>query len=324
MEGLRERRLELLTGSCNPKLAADVANILGVELNEPNLVRFANGEMHCRIERSVRGADVFVLQTHGQPVNDAVMEQLIMIDAAKRASAASITAVCPFFGYARQDRKATGREPIAARLVMDLLRAAGSDRVASVDLHSGQIQGFFDGPFDHLTAMPLIRNYIAKEIGSDVVIVSPDAGRVKVAERYATQLGADLAIVHKVRSHKLKNVSEAREIVGEVKGRRCVVIDDMIDTAGTICSAAELLTARGAREVFVLATHGVLSDPAVERLSKAPVTEVVLTDTLPQAQHQKRLENLKVLSVAPMVAATVRAIYEGESVSEIFQGENHR
>jgi ribose-phosphate pyrophosphokinase len=305
-------------------LAADVAKILGVELNEPNLVRFANGEMHCRIERSVRGADVFVFQTHGQPVNDAVMEQLIMIDAAKRASAASVTAVCPFFGYARQDRKATGREPIAARLVVDLLRAVGADRVASVDLHSGQIQGFFNGPFDHLTAMPLIRNYIAKEIGTDVVIVSPDAGRVKVAERYATQLGADLAIVHKVRSRQQKNVSEAREIVGEVKGRRCVVIDDMIDTAGTICAAAELLTARGAQEVFVLATHGVLSDPAVTRLSKAPIAEVVLTDTLPQAEHLKRLENLKVLSVAPMVAATVRAIFEGDSVSEIFEGENHR
>jgi ribose-phosphate pyrophosphokinase len=266
-----------------------------------------------------------VFQTHGRPVNEAIMEQAIIIDAVRRASAARVTAVCPFFGYARQDRKATGREPITARLVVEILAAAGADRIVSVDLHSSQIQGFSDGPFDHLTAMPLLREYIAREIGRDVVIVSPDAGRVKTAERYSRQLGADLAIVHKVRSRTRANVSEARQIVGDVKGRRCVVIDDMIDTAGTVCAAAELLHERGASEIYILATHGVLSDPAVERLEAAPIKQVVVTDTLPVAEAAGgRLKKLKVVSVAPMVSAAVKAIFMHESVSEIFEGENHR
>jgi ribose-phosphate pyrophosphokinase len=325
MEVETKRRLEIIAGSCNTELAGAVAKELGVRLSEPNLAHFANGEIHCQISRSVRGSDVYVFQTHGRPVNEAIMEQAIIIDAARRASAARITAVCPFFGYARQDRKAGGREPITARLVVEILTAAGADRIVSVDLHSGQIQGFFNGPFDHLTAMPLLRDYIARELGRDVVIVSPDAGRVKTAERYSRQLGADLAIVHKVRSSTRANVSEARQIVGEVQGRRCVVIDDMIDTAGTVVAAAGLLKSRGADEIYIMATHGVLSDPAVERLEAAPIKQVVVTDTLPVTEEtRRRLKKLQVVSVAPMVAAAVKAIFLHKSVSEIFEGENHR
>ncbi len=317
-----KKRLQILSGSHNGALAEAVAKAIGVEVSPVKLERFANGEIAVQLGESARGADVFVFSTHDQPVNDAIMEQLIIIDAAKRASAKRITAVCPFFGYARQDRKAAGREPITAKLMVDLLTAAGADRIVSIDLHSGQIQGFFDGPFDHLTALPALRDYVRDQFGTDVVIVSPDAGRAKVAERYVRKLGADLAIIHKTRSKTKANTVEALDVIGDVEGRRCVIIDDMIDTAGTICSAADLLKKRGAKEIFVMATHGVLSDPALDRLEAAPIDRVVVTDTLPLPAG-RTLAKLDVVSVVPLMAAAVQAIFLDESVSKIFGGENH-
>ena len=245
MELIPRRRLELVSGRAHPELARQIANHLGVRLGEANLREFANGEIHCRYDTSIRGCDVFIIQTHCGPVNDTIMEQMIMIDAAKRASAKRITAVCPYYGYSRQDRKSTGREPITAKLVADVLQAAGADRVVSVDLHSGQIQGFFDIPFDHLTAAPVLEGYLREHLLDDMVVVAPDAGRVKVAERYSQHLGCDLALVHKTRPRGTTNKVEALHVVGEVQGRRCVIIDDMIDTAGTICAAAELLAEPG-------------------------------------------------------------------------------
>jgi ribose-phosphate pyrophosphokinase len=286
------------------------------------LEHFANGETFVQLGESARGADVFVFASHNHPVNEAIMEQLIIIDAAKRASAKRITAVCPYFGYARQDRKSSGREPISAKLMVDLYAAAGVKRIVSVDLHSGQIQGFFDGPFDHLTAQPVLIDYIKEHLGDDVVIVSPDAGRVKTSERYVKKLGADLAIVHKTRSTSEKNVVEAKNVIGDVKGRRCVLIDDMIDTAGTICAAAELLKEAGAAEIYVMATHGILSDPALDRLDAAPIDKVIVTDTLPLPEG-KKLDKIEVVSLAPLMAEAVRAIYMDESVSKIFGGANH-
>jgi ribose-phosphate pyrophosphokinase len=321
MEITSKKRLQILSGSYNPGLAQAAAASLGVELGHAQLERFANGEVRCRLGDSARGADVFVFQSHEQPVNDAIMEQAIIIDAAKRASARRITAVCPFLGYARQDRKSAGREPITAKLVVDILAAAGADRILSVDLHSGQIQGFFDGPFDHLTAMPVLLDYIKKHLGRDIVVVSPDAGRVKTSERYTRQLGVDLAIVHKTRSKSRANAVQAQAVIGEVKGRRCVLIDDMIDTAGTIVAAAEQLKRYGAAEVYVLATHGVLSDPATQRLADAAIDKIVVTDTLAVASRMK-LDKLVVLSIAPLMAQAVEAIFHDTSVSEIFAGEN--
>jgi ribose-phosphate pyrophosphokinase len=294
---------------------------LGVELGEPNLREFANGEIHCRYDTSIRGTDVFIVQTHCGPVNDSLMEQLIMIDAAKRASAKNITAVCPYYGYARQDRKSTGREPITAKLVADLIQAAGADRVISVDLHSGQIQGFFDLPFDHLTATPVLEEYLRTRVADEVVIVAPDSGRVKVAERYSQVLNADLALVHKRRPHGTYNQVEVRHVVGEVEGRHCVIIDDMIDTASTICAAAERLADAGAGEIWAMATHGVFSDPASDRLEKSQISRVVVTDTLPIAED-RRFEKLEVLSVAKIIADAIDAVFEETSVSEIFGGAN--
>jgi ribose-phosphate pyrophosphokinase len=250
------------------------------------------------------------------------MEQLIMIDAAKRASARSITAVVPCYAYARQDRKSTGREPITAKLVADMLQTAGADRVLSVDFHSGQIQGFFDIPVDHLVAAPVIEEYLKEHADpAHLVVVAPDAGRVKVAERYATHLGCDLALVHKTRPHGTANVAEARHIVGNVDGRHCVLVDDMIDTAGTIVAACDLLKAFGAADIWVMATHAVFSPPAVERLFNAPVSRVVVTDTLPLT-GERRFEKLEILSVAGIVANAISAIFEDSSVSDIFGGEN--
>ena len=281
MELIPRRRLELVSGRSHPALAQDIAGHLGVELGEANLREFANGEIYCKYDISIRGCDVFIIQTHASPVNDSLMEHLIMIDAAKRASAKRITAVCPYYGYSRQDRKSTGREPITAKLVADMLSAAGADRVISVDLHSGQIQGFFDVPFDHLVATPVLEGYMRDNFGDDVVVVAPDAGRVKVAERYSQHLGFDLALIHKTRPRGTYNEVKARHVVGEVEGRHCVLIDDMIDTAGTICAAAELLAEAGASDISAMATHAVLSDPAVDRLKAAPISRVVVTDTLP-------------------------------------------
>ena len=321
MELVPRRRLELVSGRSHPALAREIAQNLGVELSEGNLREFANGEVHCRYDASLRGSDVFIVQTHCGPVNDSLMEQLIMIDAAKRASAKRITAVCPYYGYSRQDRKATGREPITAKLVADTLQVAGADRVVSVDLHSGQIQGFFDVPFDHLTAMPVLVEELRRRGTDDLVVVAPDAGRVKVAERFSQHLNADLAFVHKRRPRGTANQVEALDVVGEVEGRRCVLIDDMIDTAGTICAAAELLAERGASDVWAMATHGVLSDPALERLDKSPLSRVVLTNTLP-IPEDRRIDKLQVLSVAKLIADAIDAVFEDTSVSEIFGGEN--
>src|SRR5271154_2096851 len=317
-------RLHVVSGRSHPDLAAEIAHNLGMELGEANLREFANGEIHCKYEQSVRGCDVFIIQTHCRPVNDSLMEQFIMIDAAKRASAKRITAVCPYYGYSRQDRKSTGREPITAKLVADLLQTAGADRVVSVDLHSGQIQGFFDLPFDHLTAAPVLETYLRERVKADVsdlVVVAPDSGRVKVAERYSQHLGADLALVHKRRPRGRMNEVEVRHVVGEVDGRHCVIIDDMIDTAGTVCAAAERLADAGASDIWAMATHGVLSDPAIDRLKASPVTRVVVTDTLPVADG-RWFDKLEVLSVAKIIADAIDAVFEDTSVSEIFGGDN--
>jgi ribose-phosphate pyrophosphokinase len=270
---------------------------------------------------------VFVLQTHCEPINDRLVEQLVMIDAAKRASAKRITAVCPFYGYARQDRKAEGREPITARLVADMLTVAGADRVVTVDLHTGQIQGFFDYPVDHLTAVPLLAGYVSEQVrGENVTVVAPDAGGGKLAYRFANCLGeqdidAALAFVSKHRPKGTHNVAVATEVVGEIAGRTCVLTDDMIDTGGTITSAAELLVSRGAESVIIAATHGLLSGPAVDRLKNAPVREVIVTNTLP-IPAEKQFDSLSVLSIAPIVAEALNAVFEDTSVSEIFRGDN--
>ncbi len=322
MESLAKRRLVIVSGRAHPVLARDIADRLGVEVSEANVREFANGEIHCRYDESIRGAHVFIIQTHASPVNDAVMEQLIMIDAAKRASAKSITAVAPNYGYARQDRKSTGREPISAKLIANMLQTAGADRVLSVDFHSGQIQGFFDIPVDHLVAAPVLETYLQAHVDPhSIVVVAPDAGRVKVAERYAQHLGCDLALVHKTRPHGMANVAEARHVVGSVRGRHCVVIDDMIDTAGTIVAACDLLKAHGAEDIWVMATHAVFSPPAAERLFNAPVGRVIVTDTLPLRPEQ-RFEKLEVLSIATVIANAIAAIFEESSVSSIFGGEN--
>jgi ribose-phosphate pyrophosphokinase len=322
MELVAKKKLRMYSGTSHPELAKAVATNLGIELGHPNIRRFANGEIHCRFDESVRGCDVFIVQSHAEPINASIMEQLIMIDAAKRASAKRITAVCPYYGYGRQDRKAEGREPITAKLIADLMQAAGVDRMVSVDLHSGQIQGFFNRPVDHLTAMPVLLDYLRDQApGGDVVIVSPDAGRVKVAERYSTALGADLAFVHKRHVKGKANEVEARGVIGEVEGRCCVLIDDMIDTAGTIESAAKILVEHGATEVWAMATHGILSGPAIDRIKNSPISRLVVTDTLP-ITDEKQLDILEVLSVAPIIADAVDAVFEDTSVSEIFGGEN--
>jgi ribose-phosphate pyrophosphokinase len=327
MEKVTTKRLALYSGRTHPELAHEVASHLNIELGHDNLVEFANGEVRCRFGESIRGSDVFVIQSHygidNHSVNDSIMEHLIMIDAAYRASAKRITAVCPFYGYSRQDRKAEGREPITARLIADMFKAAGAKRMISIDLHSGQIQGFFEGPVDHLTAMPVLEAYIRKH-AVEPVIVSPDAGRIKVAERMAQHLndcGADLAFIYKRRPKGTANVAEATEVMGDVEGRLCVITDDMIDTAGTICGAAELLVERGAREVWAMATHGVLSGPAIDRLKNAPLERIVLTNTLP-LPPEKQIDKIEVLSVAPLIAEALGAVFDDTSVSDIFDGEN--
>ena len=327
MEKVTTKRLALYTGRTHPALAQEVATHLNIEVGNDNLVEFANGEVRCSFGESVRGNDVFIMQTHcgvdGRSVNDSLMEHMIMIDAASRASAKRITAVCPFYGYARQDRKAAGREPITARLVADMLKEAGAKRMISIDLHSGQIQGFFDGPVDHLTAMPVLEKYV-RENATEPVIVSPDAGRIKVAERMAQHLvdiGADLAFIYKKRPKGSTNVAEAAEVMGDVEGRTCVLTDDMIDTGGTIVSAAELLKKRGAKEVWAMATHGLLSGPAVDRLKNAPIERLVMTNSLP-LPAEKHLPNIEILSIAPLIAEALGAVFDDTSVSDIFDGEN--
>lgn len=325
MELVTKKKLHLLAGRSHLPLAQEIAKHLHVTLAEPNLAEFANGEIHCRLGENVRGSDVFIIQTHGacgeMSVNDTIMEQLIMIDAARRASAKRITAVIPCYGYARQDRKAENREPITAKVVANMFAAAGANRLMSVDLHSGQIQGFFDGPVDHLTAMPVLIDYLRDNLPDDLVVVSPDAGRVKVAERYTNILHADLAIVHKRRVKGVKNTVEAKEIVGEVEGRTCVLIDDMIDTGGTLCAAAEQLAERGVSQIYAAATHGVLSGPAIDRIKNSVITKVVITDTLP-LPPEKQIDKIEVLPISKVLAQAIDAVFEDKSVGEIFGGAN--
>ncbi len=325
MEQVTQKKLTLFAGRTSEVLARGVAAELGIELGDSNIAEFANGEIHCRFSESVRGSDVFILNTHSAwedgTINDSIIEHLVMVDAAKRASAKRITVVAPFYGYGRQDRKAAGREPITAKLIANMFRAAGASRLVSIDLHSGQIQGFFDGPVDHLTAMPVLIDYLRSLGTEDLVVVSPDAGRVKVAERYANKLGASLAIVHKRRVKDQKNMVEAKDVVGDVEGKVCVLIDDMIDTGGTICAAAEQLVEKGAKSVFAATTHPVLSGPAVDRLKNSSIEKVIVTDTLPIGP-EKQFDQLVVLSIGAILARAIQAVFMDTTVSEIFDGNN--
>ena len=319
LEGTPDKRLALVTGRAYPELANEVAQYLGINVLPTTAYDFANGEMYVRFAEPVRGADVFVLQCHTNPINKWVMEQLLMIDALKRASAKSITVVAPFLGYSRQDKKHQGREPITARLMFDLFRTAGANRLVTVDLHAAQEQGFFDGPVDHLTAMPVLIDYVRSHVPMDkATIVSPDAGRIRVAEQWAQRLGGGpLAFVHKTRDITRPNQAVANRVVGDVAGKDCVLVDDLIDTAGTIAGACHVLQDAGAKSVTVVATHGVLSGPAVERLKNCGAREVVLTDTVP-IPEEKRWDGLTVLSIAPLLASAIRAVFEDGSVAELF------
>ena len=309
------------SGRAHPELADEIARELGTELLPMSAYDFANGEMYVRSGESVRGKDVFLLQSHPYPLNNWLMEQLIMVDSMKRASAKRITVVAPFYPYSRQDKKGRGREPISARLVADLYQTAGADRIMSVDLHTAQIQGFFDGPVDHLFAVPLLADYIREEVADDeVTVVSPDTGRVRVAEQWAERLGgAPLAFVHKTRDLTQPNKAESKQVVGAIEGRTCVLIDDMIDTGGTISGAVQVLKDAGAKDVIIAATHALLSEPAAERLSTCGAREVVVTNTLPIPQ-EKRFDNLTVLSIAPILARAIKEVFVDGSVTSLFDG----
>ncbi|MFF7495527.1 ribose-phosphate diphosphokinase [Streptomyces rubiginosohelvolus] len=314
-----EKKLMLFSGRAHPELAEEVTHQLGVGLVPTKAFDFANGEIYVRFQESARGADCFLIQSHTAPINKWIMEQLIMLDALKRASARSITVIVPFYGYARQDKKHKGREPISARLVADLMKTAGADRILTVDLHTDQIQGFFDGPVDHLFALPILADYVGAKVDrSKLTIVSPDAGRVRVADRWCDRLDAPLAIVHKRRDKDVPNQVSVHEVVGNVEGRVCVLVDDMIDTGGTICAAADALFAHGAEDVIVTATHGVLSGPAADRLKNSKVSEFVFTDTLP-TPGELELDKITVLSIAPTIARAVREVFEDGSVTSLFE-----
>lgn len=319
LEGHTSKKLMLFAGRSHPELAAAVAAELGIEVVPTTAYDFANGEIFVRFEESVRGCDAFVLQTHTTPINKWIMEQLIMVDALKRASAKRITVIAPFFGYARQDKKHRGREPITARLMADLFKQAGANRLMAVDLHTSQIQGFFDGPVDHLFALPILANYVKESIDtSRATVVSPDAGRVRVAEKWTDVLGAPLAIIHKRRDPDVPNQVKMFEVVGEVEGRICIIVDDMIDTGGTIATAAQTLKDNGASEVIVTATHGIFSPPAQERLQNSEaITKVVVTDTLP-ISHENHFEKLVVLPSAPLIAQAIREVFTEGSVTRLF------
>jgi len=325
-EVVTRKRMMVFSGTYHPGLAQEIAQHLGIRISAAKISRFASGEIYFSSNESVRGADVFVIQTHAYPVNDAIMEQLIMLDALKRASAKRISAVIPYYGYSRQDKKALAREPISAKLVADMLTVARAKRLVSVDLHSGQIQRFFNSPFDRLTALPLLAEYLQKDIRvpQDIVVVAPDAGRVKTAERLRELLHADIAYINKRRSrHEAHRIEEMR-VVGPVAGRPCVLIDDMIDTAGTMTEGARALSAEGAEEIYVVATHAVLSGKAVQRLAESPIKETVVTNTLPVPEEKSAVlgDRLTILSIAPIIASALQAVFEDESVSELFHGEN--
>jgi ribose-phosphate pyrophosphokinase len=321
------KRLMIFTGTGDPALADEVATHLGMKLGNVEMSTFSNSESYVRFSDSVRGCDAFVIQSICDPVDHHLMQHLIMIDALKRASAKRITAVCPFYPYSRQDRKARGREPITAKLVADFYEAAGADRVLSVDLHTGQIQGFFNVPFDHLTALPLLADYFAGTLRDDFVIVSPDSGGVRQADKWVQylsrfyRLNGEVAFLHKRRRYDQRNMTETSAVVGDVKDRVCVIVDDIIDTAGTLTDGSEALLEAGATEVFAAATHAVLSGPAVDRIKNSQIQQVVVTNTLP-ISSEKELDKLVVLSIAPTIAQTIKAVFEEGSVSELFYDQN--
>jgi ribose-phosphate pyrophosphokinase len=316
-----EKNLMIFSGRANPELAREVADLLDTDLVPTSAYDFANGEIYVRYEESVRGSDAFVIQSHTTPINDAIMEQLIMVDALKRASAKRITVVLPFYGYARQDKKHRGREPISARLMADMFKTAGANRLMAVDLHTAQIQGFFDGPVDHLMALPILSEYVAANYGGEqLAVVSPDAGRIKVAEQWSQRLGgAPLAFIHKTRDIHRPNEMVANRVVGEVRGRVCVLVDDMIDTAGTITKAADALMDEGAAGVVIAATHAILSGPAVDRLKACSAREVIVTNTLP-IDESKHFDKLRTLSIAPLISRAIQEVFEDGSVTSLFDG----
>jgi len=317
-----QKKLLLLSGRSHPELTDEIAACLDVEPTPTTLYDFANGEIFVRFLESVRGCDAFVVQSHTAPINQWIMEHLIMVDALKRASAKRITVVAPFFGYARQDKKSRGREPISARLMADLFLTAGADRIMAVDLHTAQIQGFFDGPVDHLFALPILASYVEDKLDlSQVTVVAPDAGRVRVCERWTDRLGCPLAIIHKRRDPDVANRVKILEVVGQVEGRTCIVVDDMIDTGATIVNAAEALFEQGAAQVIVTATHGVLSGPAVDLLKNSRISEAIVTNTLPIMQ-EKRFDKLTVLSIAPLIARAISEVFSDGSVTSLFDGQS--
>lgn len=306
--------IKLLTGTSNQNLAKEVSEYLNIHLSDAIVSRFSDGEVRVQINESMRGEDVFVIQSLCPPINESIMELLLILDAIKRASAGRITAVIPYYAYARQDRKDKPRVPISARLLADLITVAGAQRVVIVDLHSPQIQGFFNIPVDNLHALGFLYDYLKDKVDGETVVVSPDAGGVERARLLANKIGCPIAIIYKRRPEP--NVAEVLDLIGDVKGKRAIIVDDIIDTAGTVCAASELLLSRGASRVDVVATHGLLSGPAVERLRKSPIEEVVITNTIP-AEH-KNLEKLKIVSIAPLIGEAIRRIHEGESVSMLF------
>jgi len=314
-----EKNLMVFSGRAHPELAEAVARELGTCLVPTEAHDFANSETYVRYAESVRGCDAFVIQSHTAPVNEWIMEHLIMVDALKRASAKRITVVMPFYGYARQDKKSRGREPISARLIADLFKTAGANRLITVDLHTDQIQGFFNGPVDHLMAMPILTRHVQERYGTEpLAVVSPDAGRIKVAESWSKRLGgAPLAFIHKTRDVTRHNESVANRVIGQVQGRHCILVDDMIDSGGTICNAAEALMNEGAASVIIAATHGVLSGPAVDRLKNSVAREVIVTDTLP-ITPDKQFDKLTVLSIAPLLSTAIRNVFEDGSVTSMF------
>lgn len=314
-----EKNLMIFSGRAHPALAEEVAYQLETQVVPTDFRTFANSEIYIRFQESVRGSDAFVIQSHTAPINEWIMENLIMIDALKRASAKRITTVMPFYGYARQDKKHLGREPISARLIADLFKTAGADRLIAVDLHTEQISGFFDGPVDHLQAIPILSEYVySKYAGQNLCVVSPDAGRIKVAEKWANRLGGTpLAFIHKTRDIHRANESVANRVVGDVQGRMCVLVDDMIDSGGTICQAADAIMQAGATGVVIVATHAILSGKAVDKLSASVATEVIVTNTLP-IPEEKRFDKLTELSIAPLIGDAIREVFEDGSVTSLF------
>lgn len=312
---MNARKLKIFTGNSNPSLAAEIAEYLGVELGAANVKRFSDGEISIAIDESVRGADVFVIQPTSSPVNDNIMELLIMIDALRRASAKRITAVIPYYGYARQERKTRARDPITAKLLANIFTAAGTRRVVTMDLHAPAIQGFFDIPVDHLPCVPILAEYFLNKQLQDVVVVSPDLGGVTRARDLAERIGASIAIIDKRRPEP--NVAEIMHIIGDLEGKSVIMFDDIIDTAGTITQGAAALVERGAREVYACCTHPVLSGPALSRLQDSVIKEVVVTNTI-QVPDEKKIDKFKVLSVAPLLGEAIIRIHEDLSVSKLF------